>query len=1433
MEQSVSRVSGKGAVARILLVVLLSLLGLTAVGVGQAYAAGVVVKSLTPATGTANGGTVVTISGSGFTGASSVTFGGVQAAFTVTTGIKITATAPPAAANSPAAVSVVVTVGGVQSTPQAPGDDTYTYTWSGAPTVTATGLIPVTATAQTGSNIVVTAAGTWTTGQQVSLAGMSNKLASGIYTTTAGGNGSFTISYGATTTGSGTGVVSPTAAGAVGVVAGGTSVNVIGTNFGGATAVDFGATAAASFTVNSATSITAVAPAGTVGPVDITVTNPTPGTSPVTPSTDTFSYVTTPTVTGLTTTAKPAAGPTGGGTQVTIAGTSFDNVTSVKFGTTAAASYLVNSLTSITAVSPAGTGAVDVTVTTGLGTSATSSADQFTYNGTLAVANGTASYSNSPGTTVPVTATSQTGSTVTLTALGTWTAGQKVGISGFTNGLTAGTYTVLANGTNSFTITFSGAVTAGTGNALILATATPTSVTATSVGSGSVTLTAVGSWFVGQQVYLSGFTNGLTTGNYAVTAGGNGSFTVAGSTTATGTGSAIPYQAQSFNAATLVTGGGTISPTVTVTAQPSSGTVEVEGSQLIYIPAQAAPTSYLEGSNTVWLTSVSTTGTQTATIQVCQTAPSQTCATGTLTYLPAGTGYYVGNQLNASGLLVSVVEDTGSGVSVPANASTGSTFTSVTAPSEANLPSTNSGFTVTGIGGYQSITPVPTGITLVPGTLSVTGGDAATSGKYTATLCTAAMGFVPGTCTANFTGNFHASYPYIETSLNVGTQIPGGSQLSLPTVSATWTVTATSGTLSSYETEFVVTTNVVTIGVLPLDAYPTDLPSFLNQGLGGQVPTYAAPTARWTVNVTPAGNAPTVTGVAPSSGPAAGGTSVAITGTNFTGASAVTFGGTPAASFTVNSATSITAITPAGTAGAADVSVTANSITGTDSGAFTYVAAPTVTSIAPSTGTTAGGTAVTITGTNFTGATAVTIGGTAATGVTVVSPTSITATTPAGSAGAANVAVTTPGGTGSDTGAFTYVTPPTITTVAPSSGTTAGGTSVTITGTNLTGVTSVTVGGNPATGVVINSSTSITAITPAGTAGPASVAVTNGGGTATDTNAFTYAAPATITGVAPNSGKTAGGDSVTITGTNFTGATAVTFGSTAATNVVVVSSTSITATTPAGTGTVNVSVTTPAGTVTDTGAFTYVAAPTISTVSPGAGPTAGGTLVTITGTNFTTATAVDFGSTAATSYTVVSATSITATTPAGTGTVNVTVTSPGGTATATNAYQFTNAPTISSISPTVGPQAGGVTVTVNGNNLSGVTGVSFGTTAATSFHVVSNSQLTAVAPAGSPGTVDITVTNGVNTSPTSPADQFTYAATPTVTSVAPAVGTTAGGTAVTITGTNFTGVTAVTIGGTAATGVTVVSATSITATTPAGAAGGADVVVTTPGGTGT
>ena len=245
--------------------------------------------------------------------------------------------------------------------------------------------------------------------------------------------------------------------------------------------------------------------------------------------------------------------------------------------------------------------------------------------------------------------------------------------------------------------------------------------------------------------------------------------------------------------------------------------------------------------------------------------------------------------------------------------------------------------------------------------------------------------------------------------------------------------------------------------------------------------------------------------------------------------------------------------------------------------------APTVTSISPNSGTTNGGTAVTITGTGFLAGATVSLGGTAATGVTVVSSTSITATTAAHAAGAVNVIVTNSDTqSGTLTQGFTYTTasnpPPTLTWISPASGTATGGTAVTITGTGFLAGATVSLGGTPATGVTVVNSTSITATTPAHAAGAVNVVVTNTDAqSGTLPQGFTYMAvsnpPPTLIGISPASGTGDGGTAVTITGTGFLAGATVSLGGTPATGVTVVSSTSITATTSAhAAGAVNVVV---------------------------------------------------------------------------------------------------------------------------------------------------------------------------------------------------------------------------------------------------------------------
>jgi hypothetical protein len=174
------------------------------------------------------------------------------------------------------------------------------------------------------------------------------------------------------------------------------------------------------------------------------------------------------------------------------------------------------------------------------------------------------------------------------------------------------------------------------------------------------------------------------------------------------------------------------------------------------------------------------------------------------------------------------------------------------------------------------------------------------------------------------------------------------------------------------------------------------------------------------------GSPPTVRRVSPKKGPAAGGTVVTLTGTNFTGAEAVTFGTTPATSFTVNSPDSISAVAPPGTTGAVGVTVTTPNGTSIAGGKihFTY-GTPTITEIKPNIGPTGGGTPVTITGSGFApgGGTSFKFGAALASSVSCSSSSTCTATTPASSKSGPVTVVVTAGSKrskGSGDGNYTY-----------------------------------------------------------------------------------------------------------------------------------------------------------------------------------------------------------------------------------------------------------------------------------------------------------------------------------------------------------------------------------------------------------------------------
>jgi hypothetical protein len=174
----------------------------------------------------------------------------------------------------------------------------------------------------------------------------------------------------------------------------------------------------------------------------------------------------------------------------------------------------------------------------------------------------------------------------------------------------------------------------------------------------------------------------------------------------------------------------------------------------------------------------------------------------------------------------------------------------------------------------------------------------------------------------------------------------------------------------------------------------------------------------------------------------------------------------------------------------------------------------------------------------------------------------------------------------------------------------------------------------------------------------------------------------------------------------------------------------------------------------------FAPVPRVTGSSATEGPTSGGTSVTITGTGFTLATAVNFGSVAVTALTISGDTSITVSSPPeDAATVPVTVTSPGGTSSPAPDLQFTYVapPTVTGLSPNNGGINGGTYVTITGTNLSTATAVQFGDTEA-GFWVNSDTSLTAISPGeGNPDTIGVRVITVGGTSPDTPADVFTYA----------------------------------------------------------------------------
>jgi IPT/TIG domain len=1356
------------------------------------------IGAISPVQGPQSGGTTVTIDGTNFLGVSQVLIGGTSAAFTRVDLTRLTATTP---AHAPGATSVQV----INPAGTATAAQQFTY----LPTPTVSSLSPIS-----------------------------------------------------------------------GPAAGGTTVTLTGTNFTGATGVTFDGTPATSYTVVNSTTITAVSPAGT-GTDFVQVTGP--GGTSATSAATAFTYVAAPTLTSLS----PTSGPTTGGTTVTLTGTNFTAASTVKVdGVLTPVTYVSD--TQLQVIMPsAAAGPVGLTVTTVGGTTAARTytylavptvssllpASGTTLGGTSVTVTGTGlgSVTNVKvdGTTATVTA--QTGTSLTFTtplhlpgaaavvltgpgsittAAGNYTYvlpgapaptdPTVTSLSPASGSLSGGT-TVTVTGTNlagTTAVSFGGVAANGFTN-VNATTVTATAPPASSAGPVSVTVTtAAGTSAVslgGTYVYLPltptlsslSPTHGPDTGGTTVTLTGS-DFTIASTVLIDNT---IPVLASyvdashlrvtmpphtagtvdlTVNTALLQSGSRTYTydptPTVTGLLNPVSGTtaggttVTVTGTHLdqvttVDVDGTAVTPDTATGSSLTFVTPAHATGAVSILLRDAATAGAASFTTNAgsflfVTPLPVVTGVSPAHGPLAGGTTVTI---TGTGLS-------GTTAVSI-GGSPATIVGTPSAGTVT--------VTTPASTSVGPAALTLTSPGGTGLGTYTYDALPTVLSVLPGSgpddggTVVTVLGTGFTGATAVKFGTTNGTALTVNSDLSL-------TVTSPPG--SPGMADVTVVTPSGTSAVSALDRF-----TYLD--------THAVPT---------------VSGVLPAVGPTTGGTLTTLTGTGFTGTTAVTFGGTAGTAVTVLTDTTILVTSPAHAAGAVDVRVTdpnGTSATSSDD-RFTYVAPgsiPVVTGVTPAGGPPGGGTAVTISGIGFTGASAVAFGGNPATSVTVVNDTTITAVSPAGSVGSVDVRVTNPTGQSLalPLDLFTYVAAPSIVTVLPGDGPTTGGTTVALAGTGFTGATAVTFGGVPGTDLAVSSDLTLTVTTPAHAAGAVPVVVVGPGGSSAPST-FTYDPAPAVTSVVANTGTTDGGDLVTVNGSGFTGATAVRFDGVAGTPVLVLP-TSILVTTPAhAAGVVDVTVESPNGTsaIVPGDQFTYVApAPTLTGLSPGNGPAGGGTTLTLTGTGFTGATAVNFDAVPGTDVAVASDTSLTVTSPAhAAGASTVTVVGPGGTS-AGQPFTFNAAPAISLVLPANGPAAGGTSVTLTGTGFTGATAVRFGTTGA-AFTPLTDTLMIAVSPPHAAGVVDITVLGPNGASSPVVADRFTYdtPAAPTALSVLPASGPAAGGTTVTLAGLGFTDATAVSFGGVNGTNLAVSSDLTLTVTVPAHAAGAVPVVVTGPGG---
>ena len=234
--------------------------------------------------------------------------------------------------------------------------------------------------------------------------------------------------------------------------------------------------------------------------------------------------------------------------------------------------------------------------------------------------------------------------------------------------------------------------------------------------------------------------------------------------------------------------------------------------------AQRGLISYAQGGGAV--------GDFTLTFGICDagtttfSASDPTCHLGEITYRQ-GAITRLGQRLTVVITTQDIYNQFPIAVDAPASVEQGETFTVKMAPAAGAMPARQATLNVTVNSGamFASYFPVPAGLTYVPGSARVVGGDTRTSGPATVEYCAAAG----GNCDARTTGNWDATtHPYLKLSMPTANTVPGGAAFSMPTVEAQFTATGTSGTESKLTMTQHKVRTATSLATVTFEGYPTE-----------------------------------------------------------------------------------------------------------------------------------------------------------------------------------------------------------------------------------------------------------------------------------------------------------------------------------------------------------------------------------------------------------------------------------------------------------------------------------------------------------------------------------------------------------------------------------------------------------------------------------